>query len=135
MAHELADSHRAASRACPRSGPGIRSTAEPGGLTDDGTAPVLPHPAPMQTPAPYPPDEFADLVVERFAGGIPSASPSKPLLMQDEVAARLNVSPRTVDTLVASGELVPIRVTPGGRGCRFTYESTKAFIRSRAVGR
>ena len=58
-----------------------------------------------------------------------------PLLTQAEVAEWLNVSDRTVDNLVAAGDLVPVRVTPSGRGRRFMRSAVQAFIKSRMGGR
>ncbi len=53
-----------------------------------------------------------------------------PLLDVQGVADRLNVGVRTVETLIADGELVPVRVRSARR---FTPESVDAYIR-RAAG-
>ena len=80
-------------------------------------------------------DAALDVIAERLAdrlSALPSAPP--PLLTSTEVADWLNVSERTVDNLVALGELIPVRVTPSGRGRRFERRGVEAFIR-RCAGR
>ena len=80
-------------------------------------------------------DAALDAIAERLAdrlATLPSAPP--PLLTSTEVADWLNVSERTVDNLVALGELIPVRVTPSGRGRRFERRGVEAFIR-RCAGR
>lgn len=53
------------------------------------------------------------------------------LLTKEEVADWLQVSPRTVDTLAAGGELRKIKV----RGCvRFSPGAVRAYIRRQAAG-
>ena len=89
------------------------------------------------TPSTRPPlsDAALDAIAERLAdrlSALPSAPP--PLLTSTEVADWLNVSERTVDNLVALGELIPVRVTPSGRGRRFERQGVEAFIR-RCAGR
>lgn len=54
-----------------------------------------------------------------------SSSDPSPLLKREEVAELLNVSLRHVDTLVASGELSPVRI---GRAVRFRPEEVDSFI-------
>ena len=76
-------------------------------------------------------DAIADRLADRLST-LPSAPP--PLLNSAEVADWLNVSERTVDNLVALGELIPVRVTPSGRGRRFERRGVEAFIR-RCAGR
>ena len=53
-----------------------------------------------------------------------SSIPS-PLLKREEVAELLNVSLRHLDTLVASGEIIPVRI---GRAVRFKPEEIQSFI-------
>lgn len=48
------------------------------------------------------------------------------LLTRDEVADILSISLRHLDTLVASGEITPVRI---GRAVRFRPETVKGFIR------
>ena len=51
----------------------------------------------------------------------------KALLSLEQVAGMLSVCPRTVEALVASGDLVPLRI----RGVRrFTVESVEAYVRA-----
>lgn len=52
------------------------------------------------------------------------AAPS-PLLKRDEAAEVLNISLRHLDTLVATGEITPVRI---GRSVRFRPETLRAFI-------
>ena len=86
----------------------------------------------------FPPDAdlFADAVAQRVAeilvGRLP-APPPDPLLTQAQVAAWLSISERSLDSLVTACEIIPVRVTPGKRGRRFTRASIEAYIRSRAV--
>lgn len=54
-----------------------------------------------------------------------------PLLSKQEVADWLGVSPRTVDTLAADGELKKIYV---GGSVRFSPGAVKAYIRRQAAG-
>ena len=72
-------------------------------------------------------DALADRVAARVAA-LPAAPPP-PLLTSSEVADWLRVSQRTLDTLVAEGELIPIRVTPSGRGRRFERKAVEGYIR------
>lgn len=74
---------------------------------------------------------FDDDQLERFAALMSDIFRPKGtiLIKQEEVCRRLSVSSRTVDTLVQRGELEPIRITPGGRGRRFSLDSVEAFIR------
>ena len=54
---------------------------------------------------------------------------SEALLTKTKTADQLNVSERTVDTLIASGELQPVRI----RGCVRVHPKTlQAFIRRHA---
>ena len=53
----------------------------------------------------------------------------EPLLDVKAVARYLGVSARTVETLIAASDLVPIRI---GSARRFTREAVDAFLRSRA---
>jgi excisionase family DNA binding protein len=51
------------------------------------------------------------------------------LLTRKEVADLLNISLRHLDTLVASGEIVPVRI---GRSVRFRPKSVEEFIEEAA---
>lgn len=51
------------------------------------------------------------------------------LLTRKEVAELLSISLRHLDTLVASGEIVPVRI---GRSVRFRPKSIKDFIEEAA---
>lgn len=79
-------------------------------------------------------DAIANRVAELIVGRLP-APPPDPLLTQTEVETWLNISARSLDGLVSASEIVPVRVTPGKRGRRFTRASVEAYIRSRAVVR
>lgn len=57
------------------------------------------------------------------------SAPGPSLLTIDDVARLLNVSRRTVENLVADGELVPLRIR-GAR--RFTPEMVDVFLRTTA---
>jgi len=77
-------------------------------------------------------DEVADRVAERLLGVLSPPS----LLDISGVADRLNVSRRTVENLVALGEIPVIRIG-GGRGVRrFEQAALDAFVRrsTRSVG-
>jgi excisionase family DNA binding protein len=50
------------------------------------------------------------------------------LLTMKEVAQRLGICPRTVFTLVQSGELVPVRI---GRAVRFDAQTVRRFVDSK----
>jgi excisionase family DNA binding protein len=57
------------------------------------------------------------------------APPDDGLLTKEQVAGRLNVSERTVDTLAAEGSLPKVKV----KGCvRFAPDAVDAYIRRRA---
>ena len=56
---------------------------------------------------------------------------SEILLEKDAVAKRLSISERTVERLVASGELPHIRISP--RRIRFTQEIVDEFIEQRTT--
>lgn len=50
-----------------------------------------------------------------------------PLLRKSEVTARLNLSPRTVDRLIAAGDLKAVRINP--RVTRITADSVEAYLK------
>jgi excisionase family DNA binding protein len=52
---------------------------------------------------------------------------NSPFLRKKEVCDRLNVSPRTVDRLIADGELDAVRIN--ARVTRITAESLEAYLR------
>lgn len=56
------------------------------------------------------------------------AAPS-PLLKRDEAAEVLNISLRHLDTLVATGEITPVKI---GRSVRFRPETIRHFIEESA---
>lgn len=60
------------------------------------------------------------------------ATDTPPLLTKAGVARYLSVSIRTVDTLVAEGELVPIKIRAARR---FTKDAVDRYIHSRTVRR
>jgi excisionase family DNA binding protein len=64
-------------------------------------------------------------------GTLRTADQSNTLLTKAEAADQLNVSERTVDTLIACGDLQPVRI----RGCvRIHPKTLRAFIRRNAEG-
>ena len=97
-----------------------------------------PSPAPDRPPsadrqlAPLDLDELAARLADRVAELVTAASAPRPLLTQAEVADWLNVGERTVDNLVALGELPTVRITPSGRSRRFERAAVEAFIRRNA---
>jgi excisionase family DNA binding protein len=88
-----------------------------------------------QAPPPIPPG-LVDALVDALAPRLQDALSTKaePLLDLAAVAKRLNVSPRTVESLVAGGEIPFIRVgAPGARGVRrFEDAAVDAYIRRKA---
>ncbi|HEX9951244.1 MAG TPA: helix-turn-helix domain-containing protein [Rubricoccaceae bacterium] len=93
---------------------------------------------PAAPPAPLDVDalisQIADRVIHVVRQELASAPPSAPPLLDlSGVAQRLGVSERTVETLVAMGELPFSRIGARGRGARrFEPEAVEAFIRRRA---
>lgn len=70
---------------------------------------------------------------ELTAGGF--APKPRPLLTPDEVAEWLGISRRTVEGLVASGEIPVVRIGTGRRKLpRFAPDAVEAFIRRAASG-
>ena len=65
------------------------------------------------------------------AGDRPPAGPP-PLLDLAGAAARLNVSERTVESLVALGEIPVVRIGTGRGVRRFDADAVEAFIRRKA---
>lgn len=84
------------------------------------------------------PDSFADAIVARVREAVReelAGQGAPPLLDLPGVAARLNVSKRTVEALVAAGELPVVRIGAGPRTRgvrRFDPAAVDAFIRRRA---
>lgn len=72
--------------------------------------------------------EVAEAVVATILE-IQKQNAPRPLLSVREVAERLGVSVRTVETLIAEGSLTPIRIR---NARRFTEEQTDAFLRQQA---
>lgn len=119
----------------------------PGSFARRGALPVYPLPAVPPSPArpPLPPDlsravvseiaetvgrrleeRLQDLLPDLLAGHLtPPAAP--PLLGVSDVAARLNVSARTVERIVASGQLRPLWIE-GQR--RFTVAAVEAYLKA-----
>ena len=70
---------------------------------------------------------------EELAADRPAAPPqAPPLLDLAGTAARLNVSERTVESLVALGEIPVVRIGTGRGVRRFDPDAVEAFIRRRA---
>ena len=102
-----------------------------------------PSPAPDRPPSgsplasPQPPtaldvEGLAQQLAERVAELVEAARTPPPLLTEGEVAARLNVSPRTVQALVADGEIPVVRIGTGRGVRRFDPAAVEAFIRRNA---
>jgi|GEM_PF-2678751 len=65
---------------------------------------------------------------------VPTCPEDRPLLSKREAAQFLgNISTRTLDRLVASGELSPVRVTPGT--LRYRRVDLQSFVDSREYSR
>ena len=64
-----------------------------------------------------------------------STAAAPQLLSREETARALGVSLRTLSRLTASGELAPVRVSPGRRLVRYAPEDVAAFIRRNRDGR
>ena len=104
------------------------------------------HPFPLHPDAPDPRalDRLAAAVADRLAGAVETAveeavrghlyqpQEAPPLLDLKGAAARLAVSERTVETLVALGELPVIRIGAGRGVRRFEPAALDALIRRRA---
>lgn len=74
-------------------------------------------------------DALADRLAQRLAPALSPPSSAGSLLTLEEVAGRLNLGQRTVETLIAEGELPVIRVTPRTR--RFDPAAVDALVRRR----
>jgi excisionase family DNA binding protein len=72
---------------------------------------------------------LADALANRLAPLVGAAPRPEPLMTAEEVAEYLAVSIRTLETLIAEGELVPLRIR-GAR--RFTREAIDSYLRSLA---
>lgn len=73
--------------------------------------------------------ELTERVARCFDALAAREAEPQPLLTKQDVADRLLISPRTVETLMAEGKLTPIKV----RGqIRFTPEAVDAYVRSAA---
>ena len=59
----------------------------------------------------------------------PFADFAGPSLNTEQAARYLGISPRTLESLVSSGEIRPVRITPRAR--RFMRETLDTFMRSR----
>ena len=77
-------------------------------------------------------DAVAERLAARVAELVEAARTPPPLLSLDATAARLNVSPRTVESLVADGEIPVIRIGAGRGVRRFDPAAVEAFIRRQA---
>lgn len=74
-------------------------------------------------------EELPQLVRQAVRKELAAGADPEALLTKEDVAGRLNVSPRTVDTLTAAGEIRKIKV----RGCvRFHPKAVEAYIRRNA---
>jgi excisionase family DNA binding protein len=69
------------------------------------------------------------VVAEAVAARPVEAPASPPLLTKSDMARYLHVSVRTIDTLVAEGELVPIHIRSARR---FTKDAVDRYIRRQA---
>lgn len=56
------------------------------------------------------PDELIDAIAERVASRVSTAAPAPIALSVDATAALLGLSPRTVDALIAAGDLPSFKV-------------------------
>ncbi|WP_179299719.1 helix-turn-helix domain-containing protein [Rubrivirga marina] len=77
-------------------------------------------------------DALAGRLAARVAELIEEARTPPPLLDLDGAARRLNVSTRTVEALVADGEIPVIRIGTGRGVRRFDPAAVEAFIRRNA---
>ena len=79
---------------------------------------------------PLSPDELADLIRSAVLEAVePFARFSGPAFDAKTAADYLGISLRSLDGLVAGGEIRPVRPTPRSR--RFLRETLDAFLRSR----
>lgn len=70
-----------------------------------------------------------DAVEEALAEHRQKKAAPSPLLKRDEAAEILSISLRHLDTLVATGEITPVRI---GRSVRFRPEAIREFIEASA---
>jgi excisionase family DNA binding protein len=70
---------------------------------------------------------LVDCLIQKHLDALSASQTPDPLWDVDEVAAYLGVSRRTVDTLIAGGEIKPMRV---GRQRRFHRKAIDAYLRS-----
>lgn len=77
-------------------------------------------------------DDLVERVSDKLADLIEKTDRPEPLLTIDDVADYLRVSKRTVETLIAEGELVPLRIRTRRM---FTREAIDAYLRRIAGGR
>lgn len=70
---------------------------------------------------------LVDRLIQKHLDALSASQTPDPLWDVDEVAAYLGVSRRTVDTLIAGGEIKPMRV---GRQRRFHRKAIDAYLRS-----
>lgn len=70
--------------------------------------------------------DLAALVERRVAPLLAGPSRPEPLLSVNDVVEYLGVSRRTVETIIAEGDLVPIRVRTARR---FTRDSVDSYLR------
>lgn len=77
-------------------------------------------------------EAVADQIVDRLldeVDGVSSLQSTEPLLELSDVAHYLQISDRTVETLIAEGQIEPIWIR-GQR--RFTIDAIEAYVRRRA---
>ena len=88
---------------------------------------------PLEPPPNSPTDrsegELADAIAERVAERLVQVLAPPSLLDIDGAAARLNVSVRTVESLVALGEIPVVRIGVGRGVRRFSPSALDAFVR------
>lgn len=77
-------------------------------------------------------DALAGRLAARVAELVEEARTPPPLLDLDGAARRLNVSTRTVEALVADGEIPVVRIGTGRGVRRFDPAAVEAFIRRNA---
>ena len=74
-------------------------------------------------------DALAEAVAERVSAALRGELAPPPMLDLAGVAERLNVSERTVENLVAAGDLPVSRIGAGRGARRFDPAAVEAFIR------
>ncbi len=89
---------------------------------------------PPAPPAALDVEALADVIAERVRRAVLAEAAPEPLLDLAGVARWLNVSERTVESFVATGELPCLRIGMGRGVRRFETAAVEAFIRRQASG-